>query len=441
MDTNARRPRSLSRRELLAGAAAAAATGVLASCSPSSGPRVEPAGPTSLPPRAPAPAPTVTTAAAPGPAAVPPPDRVLVIVNLYGGNDGLNTVVPLQGRYHDLRPAIGLADDTLLRFPGTTAFGLHPKLGPLAELAAAGSVAALEAVGFPSPNRSHFAAQDDWASSTPGTALRTGWVGRWLDALGPDGAHPLRAVALSGGAPMLDADGSRPTVVTNPAGFAFRAIGRPAGRDDVVTRWATGGGSGAEATVRNANASALAAVRTFAALQAGTGDDAERDTGGDDPAAGEFTAALETAARVATSTAGVRVVHVAAGGFDTHASQLATQADLLGDLATGIARFQRHVESAGAADRVLLMTVSEFGRRVHDNGYGTDHGKANVHFLVGRAVRAGLYGEADLVHLDDGDLRATTDVRAYYASVLTWLGADVERVLGRTWDDLGLLRP
>lgn len=428
---------SVSRRRFLAGTAAAAAAGMLSSCrgdAPSVGPTS--AAVTSASSSTTVATATTTTTAVPGTTAATPAgsgDRVLVVVNLYGGNDGLNTVVPLDGRYHDLRPVIGIADDMLVPLPGTTRYGLHPALAPLSALAAGGQLAVVHALGFPSPNRSHFAAQDDWASSRPGQALTAGWLGRWLDGLGSDDAHPLRAVGLSGNAPMVVGTSTRPTVVTNPAAFSFRSNGRR----DLVSRWAVTGGTGLEAAVRTANALAVSSVETFASLQA-AGD---HDTNGDDPDDGEFTAALTTAARVASGAPGVRVVHVALGGFDTHSAQPVTHERLLRDLATGIVRFQQAVTAAGAADRVVLMTVSEFGRRVADNGYGTDHGKANVQFLVGGPVRGGVYGEADLGRLDDGDLRATTDVRAYYAGVLDWLGADPVTVLGRNWEGLGLLRP
>jgi uncharacterized protein (DUF1501 family) len=134
-------------------------------------------------------------------------------------------------------------------------------------------------------------------------------------------------------------------------------------------------------------------------------------------------------------------VHVTVGGFDTHAGQLATQEALLGDLALGISGFFDQVTAAGQVDRVLLMTVSEFGRRVHENGSGgTDHGKAGVQFVVGPSVTGGVYGTADLARLDDGDLAPDIDVRSLYTMALDWLGGPVEEVIGKRYDTLGVVR-
>ena len=440
------------RRRFLALAGGASALGLLAACAPerrvasdASSTSVGRApttsavrAPTSSAPPTTSPTSSTTSGA---PSAVPatPAGRVLVVVQLSGGNDGLNTLVPLDGRYHDNRPTLGLTDADLLAVPGTAAYGLHPSLAPLKELLAAGQVAALEAIGYAHPNRSHFAALDDWWSATPGQSSTTGWLGRWLDATAGTDDDPLRAVALASNVPALTGTRVRPTVVASPQAFAFRPPRRAdAHLLDQLTAVASGDDPIA-AAYRASIGRAASAVRTFATLPATSGSAAPGT--GDDPTAGEITRALVTAAELVNGHAPTRIVHVTAGGFDTHAGQLETQKTLLGDLALGIRTFFEQVTAAGQAERVLLMTVSEFGRRVHENGSGgTDHGKAGVQFVVGPSVNGGVFGRADLAQLDDGDLAPDIDVRSLYAMALDWLGGPTDEVLGRRYDALGVVR-
>ena len=360
-------------------------------------------------------------------------DRVLVVVQLGGGNDGLNTLVPTDGRYHDLRPTLAVADDGLVALPGTEAYGLNPAMAPLLPLLAAGQVAALAGIGYPHPTRSHFAALDDWWSGTPGAASTTGWLGRWLDHGGA--TDPLTAVALGSGAPALVGSHVRPTVVLSPA--AFRARGPKGSKLPLTAVGPAIADTGAAARYRAAVADAGSAVDTFATLSS-AGDDAELGGEGSD---GEITSGLATAAHLIAREPTTRIVQVAVGGFDTHAGQRVEQDRLLGDLAAGIASFFAALAEGGHDQRVLLVTVSEFGRRAAENGSGgTDHGKAGVQFAVGPGVRGGLYGGLDLAHLDDGDVAAQIDVRSLYTDALTWLGGPVDGVLDRAYDDLSLLR-
>jgi uncharacterized protein (DUF1501 family) len=378
-------------------------------------------------------APTTTTAAAPAsspagsaPAAAPS-GRVLVVVQLGGGNDGLNTLVPVDGRYHDARPTLALGEG-LVAVPGTQAYGLHPALAPLAPLLAAGHVAAVQALGYPHPDRSHFAALDAWWSGTPGRASTTGWLGRFLDATTAGGDGPMRAVSLGGGTPALAAGHVRPTVVFSPDAFALHP---PAGADGaaLLDAWAASATGAPDAR---------AAVGVFQHLSAAAAPAA--DPGNEGEVAGDITASLDVAARLITSGDGAQVIYVNTSGFDTHANQAKTHERLLGDLATGITRFEQSLAAAHVDDRVLLMTVSEFGRRVAENGSGgTDHGKAGVQFLVGPMVRGGVYGEPDLGALDDGDVVATIDPRSLYTAALDWLGGPADEVLGGSFDPLGVV--
>jgi uncharacterized protein (DUF1501 family) len=423
---------SVSRRRFLAGAAAVAAGGVgAATCSSA---RVNGGGAgstlpvTTAVPSTGAPATSGVVSTTQAMASVPKPERVLVVLQLGGGNDALNTLVPLDGRYHDARPTIGLADDSLVKMPGTDRYGLHPSFGAMKGLIDAGHVAAMASIGYATPDRSHFVAMADWWSANPADAATTGWLGRYLDASGGTDANTMRAVALGSGAPALQGKTSSATVVINPAAFNIAAKLRPAERKAFIEAWQT--------VVGQPAVSAAKAMDVFEQIKI----DAEAAGYDDAAGGGDIAAGLTTAAELVLAKQGVQVVHIAVGGFDTHANEALTHKGLLDDLASGVQSFFDRLTKAGAADNVLLMTMSEFGRRVRENGSkGTDHGKGGVQFLVGPAVKGGVVGDFDLANLDDGDLRGTIDPRSLYASALSWLGADTNEVLGGSYADLGVL--
>ena len=360
------------------------------------------------------------------PAVVALDDRVLVVVQLSGGNDGLNTLVPLTGRYHDLRPTIGLKDDALVRIPGTDGYGLHSSLEPLGKLLRSGRVATVASVGYANPSRSHFVALDNWWSATPNQPSATGWLGRYLDLSGGTADKPLRAIALGSGVPALQGGLSHPTVVLDPDSFSIKAPS--SSRAALLNGWKKVGGPSAIA--------AITAVDLFGALAPRAAS-----AGTDESEGGDITRLLGTAAELIVAGKDTKVIHISTTGFDTHAGQLVTHAALLNDLAVGIAHFFDRLDSAGLGDRALVLTTSEFGRRAQENGSGgTDHGKAGVHFLAGTGVVGGLIGSTDLTTLDDGDIKPAIDVRSLYRSALDWLGAPTREVLLGQFDDLGVLR-
>jgi uncharacterized protein (DUF1501 family) len=316
--------------------------------------------------------------------------------------------------------------------PGTQSYGLHPALAPLQPLLAAGHVAAIQALGYQHPDRSHFAALDAWWSATPGHASTTGWLGRYLDATAGGGDDPLRAVSLGGGTPALAAEHVLPTVVFTPDAFVLTPPRRTDGKA-LLDAWTT---------TATAAADARRAVDVFQQLgtPAAPAPPAGAAPGNEGEVAGDITAALDVAARLIVTGKGTQVIYVNSSGFDTHANQAKTQERLLGDLATGIVRFEQTLAGAHLDDRVLLMTVSEFGRRVAENGSGgTDHGKAGVQFLVGPMVKGGVYGEPNLGTLDDGDVAAQIDTRSLYTAALDWLGGPADEVLGGKFDALGVI--
>jgi uncharacterized protein (DUF1501 family) len=425
----------ITRRRFLTGAAAVAATGVgVAACSAARGnstastAQTTSGASTSTSSAAATTTTAVATSTKSSTTVAPKPDRVLVVLQLGGGNDALNTLVPLDGRYHDARPTIGLADDTLVKIPGTDRYGLHPSFGAMKSLIDAGHVAALASIGYATPDRSHFVAMADWWSANPAEAATTGWLGRYMDASGGTDKNPLRAVALGSGVPALQGKTSSPTVVINPAAFSLATKLRPADRKAFSDAW--------QKVVGQPAVAATKAMDVFQQIKL----EAEAAGYDDGTGGGDITNGLTTAAELILAKQGVQVVHIAVGGFDTHANEAATHQGLLDDLAAGVQAFFDRLTKAGAADNVLLMTMSEFGRRVRENGSkGTDHGKGGVQFLVGPAVKGGVVGDFDLGKLDDGDLRGAIDPRSLYASALGWLGADTSAVLGGSYADLGII--
>ena len=424
---------SITRRGFIAGTAAAA-SGLLAGCRNSAtSDRAATTLPVPTSTSSTSAATTATTVGSTTTTVAPRGNRVLVLVQLGGGNDALNTLVPLDGRYHDLRPTVGLADDTLVSLAGSDRYGLHPAFAAMRPLLDAGLVATIAGVGYAKPNRSHFVATDDWASGTPGEAPTTGWLGRYIDASGRSDDSPIRAVSLGNGSSALRGRSSQPTVVTNPASFKIPTVGTT----DIASAWRTIVGDEAVA--------ASAAVDTFAKVTTS----AELNGYDDSVFGGDVTNGLITAAELIAQEPDVQIIQVSVGGFDTHSNQPEVHAALLQDVAEGLQAFHTRMTATGDADRVLVMTFSEFGRRVAENGSkGTDHGKAGVHFVMGNGVmgsglmgngltgNGGLVGGWDLANLDDGDLRGAIDPRSMYTTALDWLGADPTEILGGTYDNL-----
>ena len=391
----------------------ATSSGLIVACSGGGGSKSKPSG-------------TPGTLAAPTGGVTAPtasrPDGILVVVEMNGGNDALNTVVPLVGKYHDIRPKIGHADDELLPIPGTTAYGLHPELAPLQGLIDAKRVTTLAGIGFDQPNRSHFAASDMWWQATPGTVSATGWLGRGLDAIGVTSVTDTGGISLGPSGTALVSTKTKTTAVNEAKRFRLEP---PSGsdRDLVAEAWAA---------MSDEHADALAAIGLFATMkEADPSEDEISDTTGGKT----ITAQLVAAARLIATDPTIRTIYVSARGFDTHANQVKRHDELMKDLAVGIRTFYERMELAKLADRIMLITTSEFGRRTYENASGgTDHGKAGALFIVGPTATGTLYGGLNLDDLDDGDLKPQIDPRSLYAVGLDWLGAPTDEILAGTFE-------
>jgi uncharacterized protein (DUF1501 family) len=363
-------------------------------------------------------------------------DRVLVVVNFQGGNDGLNTIVPFSDpAYYRYRPSLGIPAGDVLPLDGQV--GLNPQLRALKDLYDKGMVAIVQGVGYPKPDLSHFRSSEIWQTAAPDAYLATGWLGRYLDAAALPPANLFNAVAL---ADIL------------PAALVGEHIDVPA------IAGARGYGLASDRTIANRDAFHDMVVSTDVPFQspylahvAEIEDHAQR--GGEELpklTAGYTTSVtypatnlgrgLALAAQIIGSKLGTRVLYVQHGSFDTHATQRQTQDRLLAEFAEATSAFFADLAAHGSERRVLLMTFSEFGRRVAENGSrGTDHGTAAPVFLIGGAIKGGVIGtHPSLDDLDDGNLRFATDFRGVYATVLeTWFNRLSAPILNGRFPILG----
>ena len=367
------------------------------------------------------------------------PDNVLVVVQMGGGNDGLNTIVPWSDdAYHRVRPAIRLAENQVLKL--NDRIGFNPALKGLSELYAQGRLALVQGVGYPNPNRSHFEATQIWETASPERPQQYGWLGRYLDrrfsATKP--ASMFEAVSLGDTLPAALVASH----VEVPAIGALSAFGYNTGRD-----LASKQSAGVLYDGARAGQSPYLAMIAQTARDAYHGGDLLRKqtaefTNKATYAPNGFAQQLALAARLIGSTAGSKIVFVSIGSFDTHAGQRAQQDRLLGYLGDGLLAFYQDLAAHGLEKKVLTMTFSEFGRRVSQNASnGTDHGTAMPLFIVGGGVKGGIYGEhPSLTDLDHGDLKYSTDFRAVYATVIEkWLGRDPSEVLGGVYPSLAFV--
>jgi uncharacterized protein (DUF1501 family) len=342
--------------------------------------------------------------------AVSPRDRVFVVIQLSGGNDGLNTVVPFRdAAYYSARPVIAVQPRHVLTLgggPGADRLGFHPSLRPLMGLWESGRMAVINGVGCPNSDRSHFRALEMWHTAVETGEETRGWIARCFD-----GRMPALGVSVGVEAPQALKGGGMAGIHLSEKPAVFHAEG-------------------------DAGDMARAALeKSCDLLRRASASDANYP-------GTRFAAGLKRIAALIDGELGARVYHHDITGFDTHANEPATHARLWSEVSEGLRAFFADLESRGLGGRVVAMGFSEFGRRVAENGaFGTDHGAASPMFIWGGPVRGGVYGEApDLGDLDFGDLKCTTDFRDVYATVLDgWLGANPRVVLGREFATLPLV--
>lgn len=349
-------------------------------------------------------------------------DRVFVLIRLAGGNDGLNTIVPYTNQtYYDSRQVDGLAiaANEVTKLPGSTTLGLHPNLNPLLPLYNEGKMTVVQGVGYEDQNLSHFRSTDIWLSgSNANTYWSSGWYGRYLEAKYPDYPNtlPQHPFAIELGTYLST------TLIgeDNNMGIAVSDLSYVPGQPDADPVASTHAGD-EEAYVRDiarqANIFSNAIINAFVAQPVNKVVY---------PANNPLATALSSIAKVIAGGLSTQLYIVNVGGFDTHSNQLTVHGNLMTQLAEAVAAFQRDLEAFSLDDRVCMMTISEFGRRVLSNGTGTDHGSAAPMLVFGTGVIGGIIGsDPDLVNLEaPGNIRRQYDFRQIYSSVLgQWFGA------------------
>jgi uncharacterized protein (DUF1501 family) len=370
-------------------------------------------------------------------------NRSLVILQMAGGNDGLNMVVPYNdGTYQSVRPTIKVDPASVLQL--NDQLGLNPAMSNLKKVWDAGNLAIIEGVGYPNPTYSHFDSQTIWYTAAPKGEFNDGWLGRYFKQTGAESNAEFGGIDIGAAlAPPLVADGVTIPVVQNPASYKLALDPRDAAaRLEAWQDLQTAAKARQKYLPLIASAALSAQDSTKALAQAinayGAGAQPAVDYGKD-----PLSNSLKMLAAVLTQEPGTKVGYALIGGFDTHTNETKTQDQLLGTLSDALAAFQADLAARGKADDVLVVTWSEFGRRVKENGSnGTDHGDGGTMLVMGTGVKQGIYGDLpDLTKLDsNGSLQWTTDFRSVYATLLEdWLGVDSKAILGDRFPHLGFV--
>ena len=366
--------------------------------------------------------------------------KVLVVIQLTGGNDFMNTLVPYTNPvYYDCRPTVGIPQDEVLPITDTLAF--HPKMGPIKEMYDQGNVAVIQGIGYPDSNRSHFRGMDIWHTCTPDYISTEGWLGKALKELDPDKENVLTGVNIGRGLPR-----------------AMTAPGVPVASVGDLDNY--GLMTGMEQEQRRLQA--LEAFKDIYSQAIGTGPVREylAQTGMDvlkgadilkdvpgryssdvEYADSQIAKSLRDVARVHLAGMGTRIFYTQQGGYDTHANENPTQPPLLSDLSEAIMDFFQDLRDHDSSEEVAMLVFTEFGRRMRDNGSGTDHGTGGGAFIIGDSVKGGLYSEYPSLKQDQWargeDLAHTYDFRGAYSTLLEqWLEVEASPIVNGTFEQL-----
>ena len=368
--------------------------------------------------------------------------RSLVFLQLTGGNDALNTVVPINDEhYYNFRPAVQFQPEELLELDGN--IGLNPNMTAIKRLWDEGKVAVINGIGYPNPNRSHFRSMDIWHTAEPTKVATEGWLGQLTRDLDPQGENVLTAVNFGRGLPRaLSAQGVPVASVGDLATYGLY----PDIRDEAIRNQTLDmfsqmyGGSGKDA------------VKEFI-QQTGRGVMQGADTLGTAPrnysssieyAGTSIAQSLRDAAQVMFGDIGTRIFYTIQGSYDTHAGEVPMHAKLIGEMSNAVGDFWDDVEEHGYENDTAIVIFSEFGRRIKDNGSGTDHGSGGVAFVIGGGVKGGLYGDFPSLAPEDqleGDMHFNNDFRGAYTALLEdWMDVDAKPIVNGTFEKLEFIK-
>jgi len=374
-----------------------------------------------------------------------PPGKVLVVLQLDGGNDCVNTFIPYtDSRYRSLRPTLGIPDSQILKLDDR--MGLHPSMGKLKTLYESRKLAYINNVGFQSLDRSHFRCRDVWqtADDSYGQVQRgvSGWLGRYADVyLDGSTASSLTTVSIGNKNPLgLRADEILPLAVADATSFDVLTDPRyPTDRTAYISGlrnvYAVPQTGSEQEHIRNQGVGTFAAIDLLKTIPAASPTIPYPAT--------NLGRGFQLAAQMIAGNVGTHAIWITTGGFDTHSTQLDQHAGLLTDVSNSLSAFYDDVTARGLNDRVMVLAWSEFGRRVQENASaGTDHGKAGTVFVLGNKVKGGtFYGDVpNLDNLDNGDLRMQVDFRSIYSTIIKdFYGRDPLPVLNGSYANLGFV--
>ena len=364
-------------------------------------------------------------------------DPVLVVLQLTGGNDYLNTVVPYTDSfYYDYRPSVRIAEDRVLRLDDEV--GLHPSMGSIEQMYAQGDVAIVHGVGYQNSPRSHFRSMDIWHTCEPDTLGTEGWLGRVIRELDPNKENVVTAVSMG---PTLFRALALPGVPVacvddlNNYGL-LTTITSEQRRDKLLERYkslyapAIGSGPVMDFLGRTG----LESLEGADVLSVAP----ERYSSSVEYADNAIARKLKSIAQVHIADLGTRVFYCDHGSFDTHSNQAGALSTLWREISTAIQDFFDDLREHDASDNVVMLLFSEFGRRTHDNGSGTDHGAAGPTFIIGERVKGGMYGEYPSTRpedLEQGDLVPNCDFRSVYSTLLEeWMGLEASPIVNGTFE-------
>ena len=368
-------------------------------------------------------------------------DRNLVIVQMSGGNDYLNTLVPYDnGLYYDSRPEIAIDPDSVIKIDDQV--GFRPGLEPIKRLWDEGKVAIINGIGYPNPNRSHFRSMDVWHTALAEEVGTEGWLGRAIRDIDPNGENVLAGVNFGRGLPRaMGCPGVPVASVGNLETYGLF----PDMQDQALREYALetfgkmyGGAEGKDAVMGFLGQTGLDALRGADILRTAPG----KYESTVEYAANPMAQSLKSAAQVMFADFGTRVYFTQHGSFDTHSGELFKHEMLWNEVAPAVGDFYDDLVEHGRNEDTVMFLYSEFGRRIKDNGSGTDHGSGGMAMLIGDSVKGGMYGEYPSLADDDqleGDLHYNNDFRSTYTSVLEqWLSLDAAPIVNGRYEAFDL---
>ncbi len=368
--------------------------------------------------------------------------KSIVVVQLSGGNDYLNTLVPYDnGLYYDNRKTVRIEPDQVLKIDDQV--GFRTGMEPIKNLWDEGKVALINGIGYPNPNRSHFRSMDIWHTALPDDIGTEGWLGRTIRELDPKGENVLTGINFGRGLPR--ALGCRGVPVASVGDLNTYGL-YPDMKDEALRKYALdafakmyGGAKGSDAVMDFLGQTGMDALKGADILRTAP----ELYSSNVEYATNDIAQGLKAAAQVMFADLGTRIFYTQHGSYDTHAGEIDSHTQLWSEAAGAIGDFMDDVKEHGREDDTVMFVFSEFGRRIKDNGSGTDHGSGGLAMLIGDPVEGGMYGEYPSLKEEDqleGDLHFNNDFRQTYTTLLEdWMGLEAEPIVNGRFEPLKMI--